>query len=331
MDREAPEATRSVGSSFDVENIVLLINPHSSRFDAMRPYIDELRESQYGGSRIQEIETDKQHSITEARLLETVKENDCLIVVGGDGSKHIAASAIAKHYPNNGVKLLFVPGGHANDLSYGVHGSGQLPPLSHILDNGRIVRVRPIEVSTSLGVKKSHDIALGYVGIGMTALAAQTLNSWPYRSRLASRDPLVDAVGEAFVAAKSILQSRPFQIEHNGRFKYVYEILFTNGPRVAKYFHFPIKLEDDRIFMTKIETNSRFRKIASMVGNVLLKQTEIDGEVLYGETSVTVYDDELIQLDGETRALHPGTHMIFKQSDNSIELVTYPKPKSEAA
>ena len=333
MEREVREATEPVDSSFDVDDIVLLFNPYSSRYHALQPYINELKTSHYG-NRVTEIETEKQHYLNEAALRKSVKENSYVVVAGGDGTARSAAKTIVEYFPNKGVKLLILPGGSASDLSYSVHGPGQLPSPSHILDNSRIQSIRTIDISTVLGTKKSHDIALGYAGFGMTAHAAQTLNSRSYRSRPYARNPLLVAAYESIVAANSILQSRPFQIEHSGRIEDLTELLFANGSRVAKHFPLPNKLEEDQIFMARLEADYRFKKLASWIGSVVLqRQPNIEGVFLHDEPyTFNICGPVPMQLDGEPQDLHPDTQVTIKQSDTSLDIVKHlPREFSEAA
>lgn len=325
MNGEAPEATKRVESGVDDGQVVLIVNPFSSRIDNLHSSIDELRSSHYG-DRLTEIKTDKQQSKNEAALRNTVNPNSTVVVFGGDGTVNHTVNTIMKYLPDQDIKLLVIPAGHAGDISYSVHGSDPLPPPSRILDNSQIMHIRPLEVETTLGVKKAQHYALCYAGVGMSARAALKFNSPDYRN-LPFYKEMLTAYGSA-VALEAILRARPFQIEQNGRFEYITEIFAANGPRVAKYLPLPVNLEDDQIYVAQIEADRHLNTFVSWAGSLLLKQTPtIDGTYIRGDAyGFYIYDDVPLQVDGEPHHLSSDTYISIKQSQNSLNLVTYQRP-----
>ena len=327
MDREALEAAAPVDSSLEFDRIIMLINPNSTRSQIIKNHVKELEASHYG-DRITKLYSFKEHLVNQELLLNNLKANDLLVVAGGDGTVHEAATIVTKDLTGLGVKLLLLPGGNAGDLSYSVHGPGQLPTLSQILDNGRSLRVHPIDINTASETKQSDGIAVGYAGFGFTALAARVLNSPLYRKLPFYANPLARAAYESTVAVTSVLRSPPFKIERDGEVEELSELLAANGRRVAKRLSLPVGLEEDRIFVSRLETRRHRRLLMQWAGEVALhRQPSIKGLFLSKANeevfSFITRSPVTMQLDGEPRELGADTEVVIKQSEAYLDIVKY--------
>ena len=77
----------------DINRVVVVTNPVGTRYDAIRPRVDDLQD--FFGNQLREVESSPCPSDTTKMLKDQLEGHDVVVTVGGDGTARTAVEALA--------------------------------------------------------------------------------------------------------------------------------------------------------------------------------------------------------------------------------------------
>lgn len=236
--------------------------------------------------------------------------NTLLVIAGGDGTVSaiieslLLANKLTK--TNRSVAVLPVWGGNGNVMSIMLNGNSPTK-LERTLEHSRIVPVYQLRVRVTPPGSKPFVRLGSVIGFGATAHASLIIDRVP---RHTSKRRIKSFFGLQFLdEAKHVVRAfskvQAFRIERNGRIERKYELLFANGPRVAKLNGLPVSLDEKAYYETYADKGSLFILLyaaKAMIGkNHGFRRTDTQ--------SFVVQDDILAQVDGESVEIPAGSQI----------------------
>jgi hypothetical protein len=176
-----------------------------------------------------------------------------------------------------------------------------------IFDQANAVPVRPIyfRMIHADGTKKER-IACVTASLGATAQAARRLNDSTYRSSQLHKVPGGRYMIEGFTAWWAIAASSTFVSEQTGKKRKMYEYTFCKGPRMAKWYRVPVRLEDNQFFLSRME--GKLAVITPAMLTLSFRRKPPDSK-LYKTTQLVVHEPVWAQFDGEPELIPAGTEI----------------------
>ncbi len=270
------------------------------------------------------IETEhRKHARNQKRLLDALKhtEGDAWIAVaGGDGTIGAAVNTLA----GSGVAIpaiLPLPTGNSNDIATMLHGKKRISPSN-------LQKARAVPVHTLCCMLQDTDgristrYAIAYISFGITAHTAQTINAPTHRDEVATRSAgrIHRRVREIRRFANVLQQAVPFTIQEKDDTKVLFERIITNGQRMAKYFHWPVKLSDQAFHDIAVEQLGPIRTGKDLIrmsrGKEAGAKTAANEQIIF--TTITPV---LAQLDGETLHVPTGTTVTISHSNEPLQFI----------
>jgi hypothetical protein len=156
------------------------------------------------------------------------------IVEGGDGSHSNFGSLLPES------EIIFDPAGNINDGSHMLFGNYSFNRPSSIIKRSRIKTLNPLEIKIkdlSSG-KTNSETALWYFGIGLSGLSSNKHNSPDYRNVRDNKPRPISLLKDAHSIVESVAKIDWLRIDEADKKTWRRELLFANGSRMAKLFHF---------------------------------------------------------------------------------------------
>lgn len=220
---------------------VVVVNPSSTHYVRGQRFIEQLR-NHFEVDRFEVIEISKRDYQDEHRLLDRLSgklgDQTLLGVAGGDGTVSLIVnllltcpglSAAARR-----TVILPLWGGNANDLAYMVNGPFWKAKLPQLLQQGRVVPIRPLAVTVKHDGQTDIKLAVCYASFGASANAARNVSRPAHRYRPIYRLTGARLATDFASVTRSLLSSKAFLSETNGRTQPLYDLILINGSRIAR-------------------------------------------------------------------------------------------------
>ena len=231
-------------------------------------------------------------------------EKVILISSSGDGGYHEVANGALAHESKNFI-VGVLPSGNAND-HYTAIGSGS---LANSIAKKKFTHIDTIKVTATVNGKPWIRYAHSYVGIGVTAVAAD---------RLTKERPTV--LTEKWIAFRSLTSFRSVRLRVDGKKKRYSSLLFGNIDRMSKVITFSdhTSVRDGKFEISFIRFHSKLRLIGYLVSAALigLKQTPSIKRFECITTAATP-----IQLDGEVYTIDSGSNLTIESVKQNLHCV----------
>lgn len=213
--------------------LVISHNPHSSRASEVRAQVFDKLDA--AGCAYEAIEVQQAHlSDNVARLAPLIQPSDIILSAAGDGSAHATAHAVmAANKP--GVELGFLAYGNFNDLPNTFNSKQTLRDPVAFLEQAKPEEVWPLDVLLDGRPLRS---ALLYATVGWTAGAASEFDNPKVRHKITHGGAGI--VKSLWRTGLYYLRSRRSSglpiLRYNGESYKKTDLLFANGPAVARLF-----------------------------------------------------------------------------------------------
>lgn len=265
--------------------------------------------------------SDRDSAVFEKKYIKHMKQHvtkpTIVLIGGGDGTVHQVVGATAKLPAPLRKNIILLPiwGGNANDFAYMLNGLGLRRNLLNIIEEGRVVKIHPLQITLTNKSVITRDYAICYASFGASAFAADELDKSEIARRgLFSNIPLIVVSRELTRVTTAFLHAPPFKARVNGRRVKIFEQVFTNGSRIAKIDRLPVNLTDKAFYM--IVQPSKHPTIIIRVLKLLTgKQV---GAVTKKPVSFEVREPVLGQYDGEVIKIPKNTHVTISTSNDYI-------------
>lgn len=281
--------------ALDNRRLVIAYNPNSSRASAVQTEVfDRLRNAGYAYETIEVRQASLASNV--ARLMPLIRPNDIILSAAGDGSAHaVFHTVLAANQP--GVELGFLAYGNFNDIPNTFNSRASLRDPVKFLEQARPETAYPLVVTIDGTPLRS---ALLYVTLGWTAQAASQFDDPTVRQKL---------VGGGGGLIKSLWRLGWYYLKTRKSSllpSFIYErkeyqktdLLFANGPTVARLFKSGKPYYQDHVFLF------RMLDVRRLVANIPFLTSSLFGHMKGDERSrVTVsFSAPLtarVQCDGE--------------------------------
>ena len=305
----------------------VLLNPASTSAAVSRRRIEALKRA-VGAAKVEVIETTPKKAEFEAKLTTLAKrftKESVLVIAAGDGtvSDVINILTSAQAISNDAAHVTLLPfwGGNANDLAHML--SGQPPRnMKAFIDSAKSVSLYPLSITLDSGTKRTI-VATNYVSFGASAHAAKHINSDDHRESKFRKIFGLRRLLEIAVSFKHLATSPRYTALIQGDHRRIYEILISNGPRMAKLHFLPVKLDDKVFFLSIINR----KNIATVIRNLIKSwvqtvNTSPHNHYKRRSFSFTTIDPVTMQYDGETVSLEADTRVSISIASTPIRLLS---------
>ena len=297
------------------KNLILVINPRSSGFELIRekilPFLDKSH-FEKGSFKTFEIQPTSPMENAE-ELARGLKNGDIILVAGGDGTAHIAANAAAISGRKK-LKIKFTGFGNFNDYAHSFSKNSGKAAIE-LKINGKFFRYAPL-----------------YATIGLTAEMAEIFEGRRIRKVLKKVHNRNIRLIFSLLAAtrfyfkncrKHILKISEISTdkkEFSKKPNRVTDIVFMNGPRMARIMRSSINKKDSENFGFGVLDSARlFRNspflIKGAFGKIPLKRAKSAKIIFQKPQNIT------IQVEGEVCKIKKVETIEAKLSDKKIEIL----------
>lgn len=294
------------------KTIIIWYNPGSTNARRTLRLIEQLHE-QFPATTLEVVRTEKGSYDENQKRLQTVIEEHTeptwLIVGGGDGTISSALNVLREI--KRDIPIVPFAAGNSNDVASILHGRLHRAFPARRLRKAKSLPVTPLicTITTADGTK-TVKYGITYVSFGITAHTARSINAPSHRDVHATRttNRLKRRVHEIQTFIRILNEADAFTIEENGQDRELYERIFVNGQRMAKYFRWPVLLTESAFHDVQIDSlkpkdnMQNMRKMAS--GHLYGTRFEAEDAIGFTAKSAVVG-----QLDGETIHIAAGTHV----------------------
>lgn len=304
-------------SRFDTA--VIVRNPHNDFADEKAKQTKDEIEHLFQDVVIEDSAEDVSGHKDLVRYYDSPSGRTLWIPTGGDGTFSNLAGAKPKS------PILINRAGYANDAGHMASGLRTHLNPEKTIKRGRIVDLRPIEITAKDpdGSNPVTELAFGYFGIGLSGQVAKNMNNGQRRSQDSDKHSL----SRHFKSGKLILDTLKimpsFEVTENGESQTRYELLFVNGQRMARVFRFlNLQLFEPEAGRVELLSANQI-DFARVMGRAALYGdfNRLDRASHY---NFSVKSDEPIvaQRDGEFSEHASGTTFNVKLSDYSAKILT---------
>lgn len=295
------------------KRVVILNNPNSTNSDTAQRHIEEIKKL-FPTTPCDVIQTASSTPRTMARLRENrekLGKDTLMCVAGGDGTVNRAVEFLQSDpkLSKNARETVVLPlwAGNANDLANMVNGSMARVRMPALFENAKITPIHPLicTLTDSNGYSRVYRAA-SYVGIGVTASVARTLNTQTYRAKWRRRLHLGRLVVEIMAVWRTITDFSGFKVEENGVESALYERSYVNGTRMGKLQPLAASLTECSFLQTTVYKKDKhiFGFYRWLRGSTRLasKNTVIDRDQFIALDSIWMQcDGEPIHLEKDTQ------------------------------
>lgn len=310
-----------------IEHATALVNPVSTKNRKGKRLLERLRKASPFEIDIINTSTDHEANVgIVRRKLEKEADSGALIVVSGDGFFNVVVDTIITNGLSQEAKLTplwSLGGGNADDGVHAKHTKKHRKQPELVLNDGRIIETHPIRVDILRPQDDEPETrsAAFYATLGMTALASSEryLNK-PSHRKLLGRFAVGRYLSEPIIAARALWTADISHARDEEKEFSFFDMQFANSHIMAKYFHFPVNLTEDRMFQSIVPDKT----ISSL--------TSAAAELRYGNTSGRYLDrgeavafetlqDTYAQFDGEAQLIPSGSNVKVSLDEQPIRLV----------
>lgn len=293
------------------KQIVVVFNPASSNAKRSLRRIKELINA-FPKTRIHVINTVAEKDQNKKILQDNknlLGSKTLLCIAAGDGTVSGVVQELVSN-PNLNDEhrqsvILPLWGGNANDLAYMLNGFSPINRLRKLIKSGGKVAVYPLKISIVHEGVKDIKYATSYVSFGATGYAAYKLNSPKYRSKILYKVFLLRQFAELGVVVRAFIDAKKFKLKEDGNNSEVYEKIFVNGSRIAKFGKLPLKLTDREFYVAT--ATYKHPKILLYALKVFRQRKPL-GKIVQDATMEFVIDSPTwAQIDGEVFTIQPGS------------------------
>ena len=302
---------------FKNRRLVISHNPHSSRASEVQEQVFDRLDAAgytYGVIEVQQAHLDD----NVARLAPLIRPGDIILSAAGDGSAHATAHAVmAANQP--GVELGFLAFGNFNDLPNTFNSQETLRDPVAFLEQASVQEIWPLQVTVNDTPLRS---ALLYATVGWTASAAARFDDPTVRHTITHGGAGI--IKSLWRTGWYYLQSRRDSVlpplTYNGARYTATDLLFANGPAVARLFKTGKRYYAEPMFLFRI-LNVRW-----LLPNIPFLIAGLFGR-MNGEKvpeAVIEFDQPLsaqLQCDGEVVQLTDATRVDVKKSAQPLMIL----------
>ena len=251
-------------------------------------------------------------------LAEKLGRRTLLCIAAGDGTVSLIVDILLRE-PSLSAEVRQTPilplwCGNANDLAHMLNGRSSRISLKRLLDQGRIVAVRPLKCTLINGDGERSHLAICYASFGASAYAAQELER-VMRKKSPMRQAAVTRIGQELVAvSRALLRAPTFGVDDSGKVKKIFERIFLNGSRFAKVTGIPLRLTDERFHRTTVERKS-FSAIIFHIAELIHTGSRVKAAGTHDR--FTIHDAVWAQFDGEA---------VYIKERTDVEVVVLKQP-----
>lgn len=232
-----------------------------------------------------------------------------LCIAAGDGTVNLVAEALLTDVRFAGVAqqtpLLPLWCGNANDLACMLNGLFHRTSLTHVLQEGVVVPVWPLESQLERAASMRRHIAICYTSFGASAFTAHWLGDTTRHAGMLHMIPGARFIKELVFVQQGLAKAQEFTIEEDGKQVVVYERVFLNGSRFAKVAGVPLRLNEKRFCMATVERKTFISLVlrAMQLTNRRYLEQFIRKQVAFLAQTPTwaQFDGEPLQVSAHTR------------------------------
>jgi diacylglycerol kinase family enzyme len=239
-----------------------------------------------------------------------------LVVATGDGTiRDTAEALLTADDAIRSIPILPLAGGGGNDVSSMAHGFwGKRRPAQR-LPQAHIEPVNPLECTIENEAGTTIKYALGYLSAGeIIARAAYTIDQDRGSGRIAH------LINEKLLAIDALIKASPFTVLEQGVKRETFDLIFANGPRMAKFLHWQQQLRDPQFTRSEVTKKDLLNITATGIRLAIGRQPSAvvpDGNRVRFQTT----NEAWIQLDGEASALPARSTVTVRRSQKSVNVV----------
>jgi hypothetical protein len=307
------------------ERAVVMLNPVTTgRADGLL-FLQSL--SEIDGIYPNIVFTHPNPNVTKTRLIKAItasKEPALVIGYYGDGGDAHAAEALTSDEVmelDNAPVYLPWWGGNANDFATQVNDEATYrQDVAGVLRDGRPVSLNPLQITLEREGQQRKITATSYFGLGPEGKTARYMASGAY-NRLKHEYHRAATPAEWMIAGLALKNSEYFRrIDARGRIVRAYDLVFSNGRRMAKHDMFPVELPDPAMARHEIATK-RLDKLAPFLTHLAMGGTAEPELIFDGENEeFTLLNDVDAQFDGEYLRIRKNTKVRAERSQRKYKV-----------
>lgn len=231
-------------------------------------------------------------------------EDVILISSSGDGGYHEVVNGALSH-SNQRLIVGVLPSGNAND-HYSALGSDS---LAHSIKEKKVQVVDTIKVTGTVEGKPWVRYAHSYVGIGVTAKAAE---------QLTKKRP--NMLTEKWIVLHSLLSFGYVKVLENSRKRRYSSLIFNNIDRMSKVVKFSsdASITDGKFEVSSIEFHSKLRLIGYLLTAATVGLKRLPSQNSYTCQTLTPLP---IQLDGESYRIDANTTLTVESVQKNLRCI----------
>jgi diacylglycerol kinase family enzyme len=295
-----------LGRVFDLERVLVVYNPYSSTASLERLESEVRHPLKQYINHYEELKTAPFASDGSKDLQGELREGDLVVACGGDGTVNYTANAIIESGLADKTVLMTLPFGRGNDIACGINGSDKKPDIHTTLKENSY-RIRRDIGAIAIKVTGQNDSfdrhAIGYAGIGITAMVANKLNEPDVRQRAKQQADRPATVVDVKTILPLVLKAQPFEYYQQQEYRQSLELLFVNNKRMARYFRFNKSIYDNDCMGTV-----NIKNLPDLLFKLTAQQLKQSFEVKpISEHALHLDKPTALQYDAETRQLEADT------------------------
>ncbi len=305
------------------ERFIIISNPASTNARTVERRIAELQAA-CPKAEIILVRTSPAGRAADRRILskcsDKLGKGTLLCVAAGDGTINtvveelmtdISLSKEARQTP-----VLPLWGGNANDLANMLNGPAYRARLQQILEQGRVIKVRPLKCHMIKcdGSSATH-YASCYASFGASAFVAKVLARFVRRNSLFHKLPGGRFLQELAIVTKALMQAPTFAVRDDDKVRAIYERAFLKGSRFAKVGGVPQRLTDESFHAVTVK-HKRFFSLMYRISEMVRRSRS--PKFVKKHAKFTVLETAWAQFDGETVRVPAGTKVEISLSDQPL-------------
>jgi hypothetical protein len=318
---------------------IIFLNPVSTNTKRAQKRIQELKTS-FPAMPLQVVETSPNGREANGELFRrTLKKATGHVLIGvaaGDGTSNAVIEVLMTdpEISDTVRKSPVLPlwGGNANDLAYMLNGPAYKVRTRDILQQGEIVPIFPLfcEMTDKDG-KMTTRLAACYTSFGATAYAARRLNDSTYRRNKLNAFPGSRVLLEIIAVVGALIDAPTFTLEEDGGFRLVYDRLFVNGSRLAKFYRTPARLTENSFYKAAVD-GKRLSIVIARARDMMPWLRQTHPSTVSAQTVFTTQEPVWAQFDGEVMQVPANTLVAIRPSEKPFfalsTLLNAQKPKN---